>query len=116
MNVRKRVFNVGGRIKILLMLIAATFVFFIGFRAGSADYSEKNEKAKEAALKQVMEAKSDTPEQTEAVLALKRLGAKESAQSARLNFWMALLPSILIAVDISIHLLEKGKRLKGEID
>jgi hypothetical protein len=109
MNFRKRVFDAGNRARIILVLIAAIFVFFAGFRVGSADFSEKNEKAKEIALKQMMEAKSETPEQTEAILALKRLGAKESAQSARLNFWMALLPSILIAIDISIHLLEKRK-------
>jgi len=113
MNFRKRVFDLVGKARILLILIAATFIFFIGFHAGSSCFSEKNEKAKEDAFKQMMEAKSGTPEQTEAVLTLKRLNAKESAQSERLNFWMTLLPSILIAIDISIHLIEKRK-LKAE--
>lgn len=110
MKFGKRVIDVRGVAKALLMLLAAIFIFFIGFRIGSADFSEKNAKAKEIALKQMMEAKSNTPEQTEAVLALKRLNTKESAHSARLNFWLALLPSILIAINISIHLLEKEKR------
>jgi len=93
----------------LISLFIGGFIFFAGFQAGSARFVERNAEEKAVFLKQIMETKDGTPEHTEAVLKLTRLSARTSAKEKSINFWLALLPSVLIAADILIHLFKKER-------